>query len=106
AAQRTLAHGNIVAIKGIGGYHLGCAVSHNSAVAELRRRKARRGKPFAVLVRDLEVALRYAEISDGEAAVLSSPARPIVLLRRRSDAPLAPGVAPASPWVRPVLPDS
>ena len=106
AAQHGLVAGCILAIKGIGGYHLGCAVADNAAIARLRERKARRGKPFAVMVRSLEVARRYAEISDAEAAVLSSPARPIVLLRRSIDAPVARGVAPGSPWIGLMLPYS
>lgn len=106
ATQRALGAGAIVAIKGIGGYHLACAVDDESAVGALRGRKARGGKPFAVLVRDLAVARRYAEIDDTEAAVLSSPARPIVLLRRRFDAPIADRVAPGCPWIGLILPYS
>jgi hydrogenase maturation protein HypF len=106
AAQRALTTGGIVAIKGIGGYHLSCAVDDTAAVATLRKRKARGGKPFAVLVRNLDIAQQYAEISAREAAVLSSPARPIVLLRRRPSAPAAEGVAPACPWIGLMLPYS
>ena len=83
ATQRALAAGAVVAIKGIGGYHLACVVDDEAVVGALRARKARGAKPFAMLVRDLDVARRYAYIDDTEAAVLSSPARPIVLLRRR-----------------------
>jgi hydrogenase maturation protein HypF len=106
AAQRALAAGTVVAIKGIGGYHLACAVDDETAVGALRARKARGAKPFAMLVRDLEVARRYADIDDDEAAVLSSPARPIVLLRRRPDAPAAEAVAPGSPLLGLMLPYS
>jgi hydrogenase maturation protein HypF len=81
-AQRILANGGILAVKGIGGYHLACRADEEGAVAELRRRKARDGKPFAVLTRNLGAARRLAVISDIEEAVLASPARPIVLLRR------------------------
>jgi len=87
ATQRALAAGAVVAIKGIGGYHLACRVDDEAAVDALRTRKARGAKPFAMLVRDLDVARRYTHIDDAEAAVLSSPARPIVLLRRRTGAP-------------------
>ena len=73
ATQRALAAGTVVAIKGIGGYHLACAVDDETAVGALRARKARGAKPFAMLVRDLDVARRYADIDDDEAAVLSSP---------------------------------
>lgn len=106
ATQQALADGRIVAVKGIGGYHLACAPADRAAVAELRRRKARGGKPFAVLVRDLDIAARFAEIGDEEAAVLSGPARPIVLLRRRADAPIAPEVAPGNPLIGLMLPYS
>jgi hydrogenase maturation protein HypF len=106
AAQRALAAGTVVAIKGIGGYHLACTVDDETAVGALRARKARGAKPFAMLVRDLEVARRYADIDDDEAAVLSSPARPIVLLRRRPDAPAAEAVAPGSPLLGLMLPYS
>jgi hydrogenase maturation protein HypF len=106
ATQRALAAGAVVAIKGVGGYHLACRVDDEAAVIALRTRKARGAKPFAMLVRDLDVARRYAHIDDSEAAVLSSPARPIVLLRRRRDAPLAEAVAPGSPLVGLMLPYS
>ena len=106
ATQRALAAGAVVGIKGIGGYHLACAVDDEAAVGALRARKARGGKPFAMLVRDLDVARRYAYVDDTEAAVLSSPARPIVLLRRRAGAPVADAVAPGSPLLGLMLPYS
>ncbi|WP_098958163.1 carbamoyltransferase HypF [Pseudonocardia sp. N23] len=106
SAQRAIGSGRVVAVKGIGGYHLACAAHDESAVADLRSRKARGGKPFAVLVRDLDVARRYAEIDSAEAAVLCSPARPVVLVRRRRGAPVAHGVAPGSPLLGIVLPYS
>jgi hydrogenase maturation protein HypF len=104
--QRALAAGAIVAIKGIGGYHLACVVDDQTAVSALRSRKARGTKPFAMLVRDLDVARRCAHIDDAEAAVLTSPARPIVLLRRRADAPVVDAVAPGSPLLGLMLPYS
>jgi hydrogenase maturation protein HypF len=106
ATQHALAAGAVVAIKGVGGYHLACRADEEAAVDTLRARKARGAKPFAVLVRDLDVARRYAHIDDAEAAVLSSPARPIVLLRRRRDSPLAEAAAPGSPLVGLMLPYS
>jgi hydrogenase maturation protein HypF len=106
AAQRALAAGAVVAVKGIGGYHLACAVDDGTAVGALRARKSRGAKPFAMLVRDLAVARRYAHIDADEAAVLSSPARPIVLLRRREGAPVADAVAPGSPLLGLMLPYS
>jgi hydrogenase maturation protein HypF len=106
ATQQALAAGAVVAIKGIGGYHLACRVDDEAVVAALRTRKARGAKPLAMLVRDLDVARRYAHIDDTEAAVLSSAARPIVLLRRRRGAPVADAVAPGSPLVGLMLPYS
>src|SRR6201996_4496218 len=106
ATHRALAAGAVVAIKGIGGYHLSCVVDDDAAVGALRSRKARGAKPFAMLVRDLDIARRYAQIDDAEAAVLTSPACPIVLLRRRPDAPVAEAVAPGSPLLGLMLPYS
>ncbi len=106
ATQRALATGAVVAVKGIGGYHLACAAGDDAAVAALRARKARGAKPFAMLVRDLDVARRYAHVDADEAAVLSGPARPIVLLRRRPGAPVADAVAPGSPLLGLMLPYS
>jgi hydrogenase maturation protein HypF len=106
ATQQALNAGAVVAIKGIGGYHLACVADDEAVVGGLRARKARGAKPFAMLVRDLDVARRYAHIDDAEAAVLSSPARPIVLLRRRADAPVADAVAPGSPLLGLMLPYS
>jgi hydrogenase maturation protein HypF len=106
AAQRALGGGAVVAIKGIGGYHLACAVDDDAAVGAVRNRKARGAKPFAMLVRDLDVARRYAHIDDAEAAVLCTPARPIVLLRRRPDAQVSCQVAPNSPLLGLMLPYS
>jgi hydrogenase maturation protein HypF len=109
ATQRALAAHEVVAIKGIGGYHLACVVDDEAVVGALRARKSRGAKPFAMLVRDLNVARRYACIDDTEAAVLSSPARPIVLLRRHSrntTAPVADAVAPGSPLLGLMLPYS
>ena len=106
ATQRALAAGAVVAIKGIGGYHLACVVDDEAVVLGLRTRKARGAKPFAVLVRDLAVARRFAYVDEDEAAALSSPARPIVLLRRRRGAAIADAVAPGSPLIGLMLPYS
>ncbi|MGB3335394.1 MAG: carbamoyltransferase HypF [Mycobacterium sp.] len=106
AAQRALAAGAVVAIKGIGGYHLAAGIDHDAAVSALRARKTRGAKPFAVLVRDLEVARRYAIVDDCEAGALTSPVRPIVLLRRRAAAPIAVSVAPGSALIGLMLPYS
>jgi hydrogenase maturation protein HypF len=94
-AVAAIAAGGIVAVKGLGGYHLACDAVDPVAVGRLRDRKRRWAKPFAVMVRDLAAARRLAEIVPAEAALLTSPARPIVLLKTRADAEpaLAPGVA-------------
>ncbi len=104
ATQRALSDSQVVGIKGLGGYHLACAADDEVAVAALRTRKARAGKPFAVMVPDLGTAREYADIDDAAAAVLTGPARPIVLLRRRSTARLSSQVAPGSPWIGVMLP--
>lgn len=99
ATQRLLRDGAIVAVKGIGGYHLACRADQESVVAKLRTRKQRPAKPFALIVRDLATARRLAEVTAAEAAVLASPEAPIVLLRRRPRADFASAVAPGNPLV-------
>jgi hydrogenase maturation protein HypF len=95
AAAAAIEAGQIVAVKGIGGYHLACRADDPAAVATLRRRKSRPAKPFAVMAPDLVAARRIAEISDAAAAMLTSPAAPIVLLPARQGATcssVAPGL--------------
>jgi hydrogenase maturation protein HypF len=101
AATRTLlAGGAIVAIKGIGGYHLACDATDENAVTTLRKRKDRGDKPFAVIVADLAAARAIAVVSSAEAALLTDPRRPVVLLAKRSGStPLARSVTPDSPDV-------
>ena len=96
AAIADLAAGLIVAVKGLGGYHLACDATDPAAVARLRDRKRRWSKPFAVMVRDLDAARRLARVTDDEAALLTSPARPIVLVARSDDS-AADGPATAAP---------
>lgn len=79
-----LAGGGIVAIKGLGGFHLACDATNEQAVRELRRRKRRSNKPLAVMVRDLSDAERLCHIDDAERGLLAGSVRPIVLLRRRA----------------------
>lgn len=79
-----LADGGIVAIKGLGGFHLACDASNEQAVAELRRRKRRSNKPLAVMVRDLADVERLCHVNDVERGLLTGSIRPIVLLRRRA----------------------
>lgn len=93
-AALQLSLGKVVAIKGLGGFHLVVDANNTAAVAELRQRKHRPGKPLAVMVRDLAAAEALCRISDQEAALLTSPEHPIVLLEQRSKGCLAQGVAP------------
>jgi hydrogenase maturation protein HypF len=103
AAIADLRAGRIAAVKGLGGYHLACDATDPAAVARLRDRKHRWAKAFAVMVRDLDAARAQAEMSPEEEALLTSPARPIVLVERRRDGarngepPLADGVVNAEP---------
>ena len=108
-----LANGGIVAIKGLGGFHLACDASNEQAVAELRRRKRRSNKPLAVMVRDLADVERLCHVSDVERGLLAGSIRPIVLLRRLAvcesgDSPdalaLAPSVAHDLPELGVMLP--
>ena len=96
-AAKQLAEGAILAVKGLGGYHLACDALNAEAVARLRQRKHREAKPFALMVPDLETARRLCEVSESEATLLLSRRRPIVLLERRagSSLPIAPQVAPS-----------
>jgi hydrogenase maturation protein HypF len=94
-AAQQLAAGAILAIKGLGGYHLACDALNVETVQRMRQRKHREAKPFALMVPDLETARRLCQVNDAEAALLQSRRRPIVLLSRRPGCPVAPGVAPA-----------
>lgn len=99
-----LAAGRILAIKGVGGYHLVCDATNESAVATLRQRKRRGDKPFAVMVADDAGARRLVDCTAVEAVLLNSPARPIVLLPRRPGAEVAASVAPGNPDLGILLP--
>jgi hydrogenase maturation protein HypF len=99
AAARALDAGLVVAIKGLGGFHLACDATSAAAVARLRERKRREEKPFAVMVRELAEAQSLAYFSPQERQLLTSPERPIVLARRREDAHLASEIAPCNPLV-------
>jgi hydrogenase maturation protein HypF len=96
-ARRLLSDGGVLAVKGIGGYHLACDAGNELAVAELRHRKRRGDKPFAVMVPDLATAHRIAAIDATSARLLSGPQRPIVLMPRSAGAPVAASVAPHNP---------
>ena len=104
AAQRALQAGQVVAVKGMGGYHLACRADDPHAIARLRHRKAREEKPFAVMARDLSVVRTLVRSTDDEQVVLNSAARPIVLMARRGEAPIADSVAPGNPLLGVMLP--
>jgi hydrogenase maturation protein HypF len=95
-AAAMLRAGRIVAVKGLGGYHLAADASCADAVAALRARKHREDKPFAVLAADLAAARRLCEVDTAAAALLTSAARPIVLLPRRPEADVADATAPGN----------
>ncbi|MFD9548889.1 carbamoyltransferase HypF [Nocardia salmonicida] len=93
SARNLLREGGILAVKGIGGYHLACDATNERAVATLRGRKRRGDKPFAVMVADLDTARTIAEVDDTAAVLLTGPQRPIVLLARRAPVRLPAEVA-------------
>ncbi|MGH2776160.1 MAG: carbamoyltransferase HypF [Actinomycetota bacterium] len=101
---RLLARGSILAIKGLGGFHLACDATNETAVAELRRRKNREEKPLAVMVADLAGALELVDLSDEEREVLTSQRRPIVLARRKPNEGVAESVAPGNAYLGIMLP--
>jgi hydrogenase maturation protein HypF len=103
-AQRRLAAGEILAIKGLGGFHLACDARNPAAVARLRARKRRSDKPFAVMVGSLEAARELCMVDDAAARTLSGPRRPIVILPRRRSAGLPDGIAPGNPTLGVMLP--
>ena len=97
--------GNVVAVKGLGGYHLAVDATSSEAVRLLRERKRRDAKPFAVMVSDLREARKAATLCEAEARLLESVERPIVLVpRKRAGRPVAPEVAPDNPLVGLMLP--
>ncbi|HAF17791.1 MAG TPA: carbamoyltransferase HypF, partial [Peptococcaceae bacterium] len=89
-----LKEGKILAVKGLGGFHLVCDATNRESVAALRKRKIREFKPFAVMCKDLDVVKRYCHLSPQEAELLESPAHPIVILKRRHLDDLPPEIAP------------
>lgn len=106
AAVLDLRLGRILAVKGLGGFHLACDAGNAVAVEELRRRKHRDEKPFAIMLADVDAARSLCMVSAAEAEVLRSPARPIVLLHRRAEGtgPIADAVAPQSTRLGVMLP--
>jgi hydrogenase maturation protein HypF len=105
-AVRRLRQGEILAVKGIGGYHLAVDASNDNAVGRLRQRKKRNEKPFAVMVADLAAMEGIAWAEGLEKRLLAGTERPIVLLRKGKESPLSPFVAPANSHVGVMLPSS
>lgn len=106
AFARAIVSGKIGALKGLGGFHLVCAARSDMAVAELRRRKTREEKPFALMVADLAAAEAFCEVAPAERELLCSRRRPIVLLQRRPGcpSPISAAVAPGNPTLGVMLP--
>jgi hydrogenase maturation protein HypF len=105
-ATAALLAGQILALKGVGGYHLACRADDEAAAGELRRRKGRERKPFALMARDLAAVRRLVHLTPLEQELLGARERPILLARRRSDAQVADSVAPRSRELGVMLPSS
>ncbi len=102
--RRLLADGKIVAVKGLGGFHLACDATNAKSVTELRNRKLRVDKPFALMMPDLETIEKHCIVSNEEKQLLTSTARPIVLLKRKPESSIAKEVAPKQDWIGVMLP--
>ena len=102
--QRLLAEGKILAIKGLGGFHLACDATNAQAVTELRNRKLRVDKPFALMMPDIETVKQHCFVSDAERDLLQSTARPIVLLKKKSESTIVEEVSPKQNWLGVMLP--
>jgi hydrogenase maturation protein HypF len=96
--------GAIVAVKGLGGFHLACDATNANSVIELRNRKLRVDKPFALMMPDIETVGKHCFVSDQERQLLTSTARPVVLLRRKPESNIAREVAPKQDWLGVMLP--
>ena len=103
-ARKTILSGGIVAVKGIGGFHLCCDASSNEAVTLLRERKRRPMKPFAVMMRDLETVKRECSFSPAQEEILTGHQKPILLLERKEGGKLCGAIAPGNPKVGVMLP--
>ena len=104
-ARKTIAEGGIVAIKGIGGFHLCCDASNETAVRKLRQLKRRPMKPFAVMAKNLEAVRKECEVSAEQTRILDGHQKPILLLDKKKEAKiLCPSVAPGNPKVGVMLP--
>lgn len=106
AACTLLQRGHVVAVKGLGGMQLACDAAQEAIVGRLRRLKARDGKPFALMARDLEMARQYCDVGEAEAALLRSPAAPIVVMTRKDGVNVAPSVTPGVGTLGVMLPNT
>jgi hydrogenase maturation protein HypF len=106
AAAAALRDGLIVAVKGVGGYHLACRADDEAVVGALRARKHREDRPFALMARDLDAARALVALTPGEERLLAGRERPIVIARRRPGAAIAAAVAPGRPDLGVMLPSS
>jgi len=102
--RNALTKGEIVAIKGLGGFHLACDATNAQAVTKLRNRKLRVDKPFALMMPDIETIEQYCFVSDAERELLLSSARPIVLLKRKPESTIVEEVSPKQDWLGVMLP--
>jgi len=102
--RKLLIEGKILAIKGLGGFHLACDATNAKAVSELRKRKLRVDKPFALMMADLDTIELHCHVNDAERELLQSGARPIVLLQRKPDSPIAMECAPGQDTLGVMLP--
>ncbi|MCA9927241.1 MAG: carbamoyltransferase HypF [Anaerolineales bacterium] len=104
AAQQMLTNGRILAVKGLGGFHLACDATNETAVATLRRRKLRREKAFAVMMPDLETVRQHCFVNEAEAELLTARERPIVILQRRPNSTISPTCTPGQDTLGVMLP--
>jgi len=104
AVQTALHNGKIVAIKGLGGFHLACNAIDSSSVNLLRHRKKREHKPFALMLPDIQSIAEHCFLSEDEVGILQSPEKPIVILKKRLDSTIADEVAPGQGTVGVMLP--
>lgn len=102
--RELLSNGNILAIKGLGGFHLACDATNAKAVSELRARKLRVDKPFALMMPDIETIQQHCEVSEDEKELLISPAHPIVLLKKKPHSTIVEEASPKQDWLGVMLP--
>lgn len=104
ATRQALVDGHIMAVKGLGGFHLACDATNDEAVKTLRERKGRVDKPFALMAFDLDAVRQFCSVNEAERSLLTSRERPIVLLEEQSGSPISPAVAPGNNTLGVMLP--